>query len=269
MKKKIRITIKEIVEEKRRQIQEAKSLISIDQLRAGALKREKRSFRRAIVESKKVALIAELKKASPSKGLLAPDFNAARLTDLYSANGAAALSVLTEPAFFMGDLAYIVQARQRCDLPVLRKDFILEEYQVYESRHYGADCVLLIAALLTADQIADLVGLAHKLDMEALVEVHSFEDVEKTLVSNFDVIGVNNRNLKTMTVALSSSQALAAKIPEDAVKISESGIATREDIERLAEWGYQGALVGETLVIAADVGAKVRELAGFEMTFKA
>ena len=206
-------------------------------------------------------LIAEVKKASPSHGLLVADFDPLSIAFAYKSNGASALSVLTDERYFMGSLDYLVQvATQEPCLPVLRKDFIYHPYQVYEARAAGASAILLIAAMLAPEQLKDLRQLAQDLGMDALVEVHTLAEVEIALASDADLVGVNNRNLQDLSVNLETSHLLRASIPPEICMVAESGIHTRADVDRLGEIGVDAILVGEALVTAPDIAAKVREL---------
>lgn len=208
-----------------------------------------------------VSLIAEVKKASPSKGLLRPNFDPLELAEMYAANGAAAISVLTDEPYFQGSLAYIKHIRQRVtDVPLLRKDFIIHPYQVYEARAAQADALLLIAAVLEKQQMSDLLSLSRSLGMEALIEVHNQEELEGTLTLNPKLVGVNNRNLHDFSVDLNICLGLRPLVPVEICFVAESGIHTRADMMRLSAAGVDAALVGEALVTAADVGAKVRSL---------
>jgi indole-3-glycerol phosphate synthase len=218
-----------------------------------------------------VSLIAEAKKASPSKGLIREDFDAVALAREYEANGAAAISVLTDEHFFQGSLDYLSAVRRNVGLPVLRKDFVLDPYQVYEARAAGADAVLLIVAALddgdrsaerSRHSLAALHRLVQQLGMTALVEVHDEAELERALRVGPQVVGVNNRNLHTFEVDLETTARLRALIPADVVLVSESGVHTHDDVARLAAIGADAMLVGEALVRAADVGHKVRQLVG-------
>lgn len=207
-------------------------------------------------------LIAEVKKASPSKGLLCPDFDPARLAQGYAAGGAAALSVLTEPRFFQGDPSHLAVARRAGGLATLRKDFLFDPYQVVEARAIGADAVLLIVAILEDAVLRELLGLARALGMAALVEVHDAAELDRALVADATLIGVNNRNLRTFEVDLETTRRLRARIPRGRLVVSESGIHSPADVGRLREWEVDAMLVGESLVRSGDVAAKARELLG-------
>ncbi|MCP4537944.1 MAG: indole-3-glycerol phosphate synthase TrpC [Chloroflexi bacterium] len=209
-----------------------------------------------------VSLIAEAKKASPSKGLIREDFDAVALAREYEAHGAAAISVLTDEHFFQGSIDYLRAARRNVGLPVLRKDFVLDPYQVYEARAAGADAVLLIVAALSDDELKALHRLVQQLDMTALVEVHDEVELERALKIEPRVVGVNNRDLRTFEVDLETTARLRAFIPADVVLVAESGVHTPADVARLAGIGADAMLVGESLVRATDVGGKVRQLIG-------
>jgi indole-3-glycerol phosphate synthase len=215
---------------------------------------------------RRVRLIAELKRASPSKGILAPHLDLFQVADIYAQNGASAISVLTDEKFFMGKLKTLHELcfARKSELPLLRKDFIIDEVQLYESRVNGADAVLLIAAALTDDKhFADLHATALELGLTPLVEVHNEEETERTLkLKNIRLIGINNRNLATFEVSLETTEQIRPMIPSDVTVVAESGIFTAQDVERLAKANVDAILVGEALVTSGDIGAKVRELAG-------
>ena len=221
---------------------------------------ERRDFRRSLAE-RAPAIIAEIKKASPSKGLLAQNFDPVRLAREYQAGGAAALSVLTDEAFFQGSLADLAAARGVCGLPVLRKDFTLDENHVTEAAAGGADAILLIAAILEAGEIRGLSEQAAGYGMAALVEVHDERDLANALEAGAAIIGVNNRDLTTFEVTLETSLRLAPRIPAGILKVSESGIHSARDIQRLRAAGYQAFLIGEHFMKSDDPAAAVRALA--------
>jgi len=209
-----------------------------------------------------VSLIAEVKRASPSKGLLRADLDAAALARTYEESGASAVSVLTDRRFFGGGLDDLRAVRQSVTLPLLRKDFVLDPYQVYEARAAGADAVLLIVAALSDDSLDALYRLVRELGMTALVEVHGEAELQRALEIEPRVVGVNNRDLRTFEVSLETTARLRPLVPDDVVLVSESGVHTRADVERLAAIGADAMLVGESLVRAADVGHKIEQLLG-------
>jgi indole-3-glycerol phosphate synthase len=210
-----------------------------------------------------VAIIAEIKRASPSAGAIRKgSFDPAAIARQYEEAGAAALSVLTDEEFFAGKLRYLTAARAACSIPVLRKDFIIDEYQLHEARAAGADAALLIVAALEAAQLSDLLELAQSLGMTALVESHDEAELEVALGSGAEVLGVNNRDLRTFEVDLGTTERLAEMVPEGRVLVAESGVHTRDDVERLADAGADAALVGTALMRADDPGEALRRLAG-------
>ncbi len=211
----------------------------------------------------RIQLIAEVKKASPSRGIICPDFNPVEIAQTYADNGASAISVLTEAKYFQGSLNHlkdIGDALRNKRLPLLRKDFLCDSYQIYESRAYGADSLLLIVAIMKPEKLQELLDISHKLKMSCLVEVHNEAELETALGSGARIIGVNNRDLKTFTVDLTVTQRLRPLIPPDRRVVSESGIRNRSDMEKLKKWGVDAALVGESLMSAPNIAAKMREL---------
>jgi indole-3-glycerol phosphate synthase len=207
-------------------------------------------------------VIAEAKKASPSKGVLRPDFDPAAIARSYQRGGAACLSVLTDIDFFQGSDAYLQQARAACALPVLRKDFVIDPYQVWEARALGADCILLIAACLDDGLLDELNALARGLGMDALIEVHDGAELDRALRVDNPMVGINNRDLRTFEVALETTLDLMARIPAERLVVTESGIQGRQDIARLRGHGVNAFLVGEAFMRADDPGARLRELFG-------
>ncbi|MBA4397931.1 MAG: indole-3-glycerol phosphate synthase TrpC [Syntrophus sp. (in: bacteria)] len=220
-----------------------------------------RNFRSAI-GGKDCRIIAEVKRRSPSRGLLCREFDPAGIARVYQENGAAAVSVLTDREFFAGDKEHLIDIRAKVKLPLLRKDFIVDPCQIYETRLLGADAVLLIAAILETGQLGDYLAVTQDLGMSALVEVHDRQDLDKALAAGAGIIGINNRNLKTFVTDLQTSRDLIDAIPDDCIVVSESGIRTRADIETLTAAGIHAFLIGETLMQAADRGGKLRELLG-------
>ena len=208
------------------------------------------------------AVIAEVKKASPSKGVLRADFIPADIAQSYAEFGAACLSVLTDVQFFQGNVDYLKQARASCQLPVLRKDFMVDAYQIYESRAMGADAVLLIASCLSDAQMADFEAIAQSLDMAVLVEVHDQAELERALRLKTPLMGINNRNLKTFEVSLDTTLALRALVPTDRILVTESGIQTRDDVLRMGAAGVNAFLVGEAFMRAPEPGEALAALFG-------
>jgi indole-3-glycerol phosphate synthase len=210
-----------------------------------------------------VKLIAEVKKASPSRGVLRTDFNPVQIANIYASNGASAISVLTDYKYFMGRLEYLTQINSALGQnrpPLLRKDFIFDPYQIYESRACGADALLLIAAILTPEKLAELLELSHTLQMRCLVEAHNEEDIKKALESGAKIIGINNRDLRTFKVDLETTARLRSLIPDGRIVVSESGIKNRSDIQKLHNLRVNAVLVGETLVASTDIAAAIRKL---------
>ena len=217
----------------------------------------------AALRGNSVRLIAEVKKASPSKWIICPDFNPAAIAKIYADNGAAAISVLTEPKYFLGSPDYLRDIKKALadnPLPLLRKDFIIDPYQIYEARAYGADCVLLIVAILSPEKLAELLQLSRQLGMMNLVEVHNTAEAEIAVNSGAGIIGINNRDLSTFNVDLKTTSKLRSLIPPDRLVVSESGIKNRKDMEKLQEWRVNAALIGEALMTAPDIAAKMKEL---------
>jgi len=206
------------------------------------------------------AVIAEIKKASPSKGVIRENFDPAEIAKSYQQGGACCLSVLTDVDFFQGSDEYLKQARAACDLPVIRKDFIIDSYQVYEARAMGADCILLIVAVLTDQQMLLLYNLAHELGMDVLLEVHDEEELQKVLPLESDLIGINNRNLHTFETSLATTINLLTQIPDDRIVVTESGIHSIEHIQLMREHQVDAFLVGEAFMRADDPGAELKQL---------
>lgn len=208
------------------------------------------------------AVIAEVKKASPSKGLIRKDFDPAAIARSYEAGGAACLSILTDVDFFQGSNRYLGEARSACTLPALRKDFIVDPYQIYEARMIGADCILLIVAALEDGLMIEMANLAHELGMDVLMEVHDIDELERALQTDCELVGVNNRNLRTFDVSLDTSIELKAAIPPDRITVTESGIATRADVARMRGAGIETFLIGESFMREADPGAALKRMFG-------
>jgi indole-3-glycerol phosphate synthase len=223
-----------------------------------------RDFRAALQQAQGVGLIAEVKKASPSKGVIREDFNPVEIAQIYAGNGASCLSVLTDAPYFQGSLEYLRDIRQAVNLPLLRKDFIVDGWQIVESRAAGADAILLIVAALKPDELREFLQLSRDYGMAALVEVHDRDEMQEALDAGADFIGINNRDLHTFRTTLQTTLDLLADLPPDDSRliVSESGIFTRADVLKLQAAGVGAILVGEALMREADIGAKVRELLG-------
>ena len=255
--------LNEIITYKKEELASTKAGVPLSELQARiADAGPTKSFKSAIRRSKGEALklIAELKKASPSKGLIRSDFNPSEIASMYDKSPVAAISVLTESRYFQGSLEYLNQVRKRTEKPLLRKDFIVDEYQVYEARANSADALLLIVAALEKSHLADLYGLASELSLDCLVEVHNWKELDTALYCGADIVGINNRNLKTMDISLNITMSLLKDIPEDKVVVSESGIGSRADVELIEATRTDTILVGTTIMKADDIGAKINEL---------
>ena len=251
----------------RADVERRKALTSLETMRsrASAQSEAPRGFAAALMDaaaSGRMGLIAEIKKASPSGGLIRPDFDPPTLARAYAAGGATCLSVLTDAPFFQGSPEDFKAARAAVPLPVLRKDFILEPWQVYESRALGADCILLILAALTDESAVELEGLARALDMDVLAEVHDRRELDRALGLQTKLIGINNRNLKTLQTDIATTIELAQHVPPDRFLIAESGLRSHADLRRLAGLGVGAFLVGESLMRQDDVAAATRALLG-------
>lgn len=253
-----------IVAVKREEIATAIKRKSLAVVRADAesrvLTRDFVSAMRAQIAAGRPAVIAEIKKASPSKGVLRADFIPADIAQSYAEHGAACLSVLTDVQFFQGGVDYLKQARASCQLPVLRKDFLVDAYQVYESRAMGADAILLIAAMLDDAQMRDFEAIARSLDMAVLVEVHDAAELARALKLKTPLIGINNRNLQTFEVSLDTTLSLLREVPPERLTVTESGIHTREDVLRMGAAGVNAFLVGEAFMRAPDPGVALAAL---------
>lgn len=252
-----------IVDHKRTEIEAARNRVSFEDLQRqlpGAP--PVRDFVKSLRDHGPVGLIAEVKKASPSAGLIRPDFDPVGIARAYEAGGAACISVLTDEKFFQGHLDFLRAIRQEVSIPVLRKDFILDRYQILEGRVAGADCVLLIAECLTDAELADLYGYTRELGMHALIELYDPENLPRVLKVAPELVGVNNRDLRSFKVDLGHSTRLRDQVPRSILFVSESGIERRSDVETLQAGSVEAILVGETLMRSADIGVKVRELLG-------
>jgi len=220
-----------------------------------------RPFKEAISGGDGLNLIAEIKKKSPSFGRnFFRKLDIAGIANIYKKEGAKAMSVLTDKKFFSGSILHINEVKRAVDLPVLRKDFIIDEYQVYESRYFGADAILLIARVLSVDQIKSFMHLAKRINMDSVVEIHDELDLEKALLSNPEIIGVNNRDLDTLEVSIENTLKLIPKIPKDIITISESGISRNEDIEKIKKTGANAVLIGGAFLESGDITSRIREV---------
>ncbi len=251
-----------ICEAKREEIERLKRRDRRGLADAASLQRPPRGFRDALRAGEGVSLIAEVKKASPSAGVIRCDFDPVAVARAYEEAGAACISVLTDREFFQGAPDFLSQIRQRVELPLLRKDFMLEELQLTESRALGADAFLLIVAALEPKKLGTLMAAGRKLDMDALVEVHNGQELEAALEAEADLIGINNRDLHTFEVSLETTERLAPSVPDGVCLVSESGIKDHDDVLRLADCGVDAVLVGETLMRADDMATAVRALMG-------
>jgi len=252
-----------ILDSKRDEIERARQVTPLAEIRARALAAGPvRLFAAALEKAAAVgpAIIAEVKKGSPSKGIIRADFDPVAIACDYQSAGAAGLSVLTDREFFFGDLSYLQQIRDAVSLPLLRKDFIIDSYQVYESRAAGADAILLIAAALPEEKLEELTETAHELDLDVLFEVHDAEEMQLAHRLPVDLIGINNRNLRTFETDLAVTERLAPLAPPDRLLVAESGIADRDDIRRLQKSAVQTFLVGESLMRQQNVAARLGEL---------
>lgn len=260
--------LKKILAVKAEEIAAAKARLSVASLQAQveqdqALRSNLRGFEQAMrkrIAAGDPAVIAEIKKASPSKGVLRADFHPADIARSYAAHGAACLSVLTDEQFFQGSPAYLQAARAACDLPVLRKDFMIDTYQVYQARSWGADCILLIVAALELAQMQELEACAHALGMDVLVEIHGQDELDAALQLKTPLLGINNRNLRTFEVSLDNTLQLLDQLPADKLVVTESGILQRADVEIMRKANVHSFLVGEAFMRADNPGACLQQL---------
>ena len=256
--------LKKIIVRKEQEVLQAKDLISPDEIMEKAYdNRNTRDFFKALKDKadlKQNAIIAEIKKASPSKGVLRENFNPVEIAKSYEDHGAACLSVLTDKDFFQGDNQYLIDARSAVSIPVLRKEFIIEPYQVFESRVLGADCILLIAACLSDSQMEDLAMLAITLKMDVLVEVHDLEELKRTMQLRLPMIGINNRNLRTFEVSLKTTIDLLQELDDETLVITESGILTSDDVSLMRENNIHSFLVGEAFMRQDNPGKALQEI---------
>ncbi len=250
-----------IVAEKLDELEQRQKTDPLSELMPAIMERPSPLDLAAALVGDRLRLIAEVKRASPSKGVLCPDLDPVKLATTYAQCGAAAISVLTESRYFGGSRQDLEAIRHKLpNTPLLRKDFILKPYQILESRAWGADAVLLITAILDDDELEKLLSLSHTLGMQCLVEVHNQKELKRTLSHNIKIIGINNRNLDTMAVDINVTKKLRPLIPPGRIVVSESGIKGRGDVQKLREWKVDAVLIGEALVTASDVAAKIKEL---------
>jgi len=258
----VQMILQEIVKSTRLEFENSRRRLPLKELEKMAVEQPPPLDLASALRGDDVKLIAEIKKASPSSGIIRHDFNPIEIAKAYTENGAAAISVLTEPKYFQGSLDYIKQIGDALEdrrIPLLRKDFIFDPYQVYQSRAYGADSLLLIVAILEAGELRKLLSLSHQLSMKCLVEVHNKDELEVALGSDAGIIGINNRDLSTFEVDMATTERLRPFIPSDRIVVSESGIRNKNDMEKLKEWGVNAALIGEALMTSPDIAKKMRE----------
>ena len=253
-----------IIAVKKKEVAHLKQTMPLSELKASIRDfPASRDFHKAVSGSQ-CAIVAEIKKRSPSKGILREDFDPVQIASIYEKNGAAAISVLTDREFFGGDNAFLANIKESVRIPLLRKDFIIDPHQIYETRYLRGDAVLLIAAILEEEELREYICLTETLGLSALVEVHSREELDKALAAKASIIGINNRNLKTFTTDLNTSFDIAPHIPADRIIISESGIHSRQHVEILMKAGIHAFLIGESLMCAPNIGLKLNELCGRE-----
>ncbi len=259
--------LKNIVAHKREEVAAARLTASIDEMkvRISDLEDIPRGFERHLreaVASNWTAIIAEVKKGSPSKGVIREEFDPLEIAEIYQNNGATCLSVLTDEKFFLGHLRFLALIREQVGLPMLRKDFIIDPFQVYEARAAGADAILLIASILEPQQIVDLAGIAREQHLDVLLEVHDEQEMEVACKTDIGLIGVNNRNLRTFVTDLGTTERLSKILPAGRLLVTESGINSRADIKKLHAAGAGAFLIGEAMMREDDIGAKLQELLG-------
>lgn len=256
--------LQKIINTKLEEIEARSKVVTLDQLKKQAESADDvRGFTQALLNKNTVnqsAVIAEIKKASPSKGVIREDFNPAEIAKSYAEGGAACLSILTDEQYFQGHTDYLIAARAACDLPVIRKDFIIDDYQVYEARAMSADCILLIVAALNDQQLNHLHELAQSLGMDVLVEVHNKEEMERALTLDLRMVGINNRNLKTFETSLYTTLNLKAMVPKGCLLVTESGILSDNDIRFMRDHEIDAFLVGEAFMRADDPGESLKSL---------
>lgn len=252
----------EIVEKRKIQLEREKAAADIETVKKAAerLDRQCISFKNALAKPDRLSVISEVKKASPSKGLIQPNFDPVKIAKEYETCGADAVSCLTEEHYFQGSSEYFKAIRQAIGLPMIRKDFIIDEYQIYEARLMGADAILLIAAVLDDEKLKRFGDTARSLGLDILAETHDESELERVLALDFDIIGINNRNLKTFEVKLETTARLAGMIPEGKVIVSESGIRDNTDMKTVRSYGADAVLIGETLMRSGNIGATLTAL---------
>lgn len=256
--------LKEIILKKKQKIELEKQNLPEEELKAKIQGMpQTRPFMEAINKPRQISLIAEIKKASPSKGVIRENFNLQEIAAIYKEAQVQAVSVLTEEDYFLGNISYINEVKSIIDVPVLRKDFILDPYQIYESRLCGADAVLLIADLLSKDKLAELLEIAESLGLDCLVEAHSEKELKKVLKLKAPIIGINNRDLRTLEVDLKTTEKLFTLIPKDKVVVVESGLKEYKDILFLKILGVHAVLIGEAFMSAENIGRKIEEVMGW------
>ncbi len=264
--------LKDIIVQKRKDLEELKSRFPLSRLRDAVEHKERqnaRSFRKAVSNARHLNLICELKKASPSEGIIREDFQPLRIAGTFEYAGAAAISILTEPHFFKGRPSYLKTVRQVTTIPLLRKDFILESYQIYETALLEADAFLLIASILTEEELKNLIELGRKLGMDALVETHSEDDLKKALGAGAEILGINNRNLMDLSVDPNRAKRLLQHIPKGPAVVVESGFRTHDELMEYKSLGVHTFLIGTVLMKADDIASKIQELLGSAHKWKA
>jgi indole-3-glycerol phosphate synthase len=251
--------LNKIITRKRDEIKWRKQAVPLATLKERIAQREAPLDLAAALRGEPVRLIAEVKRASPSRGILCPDFDPVALATGYARGGAAAISVLTEENYFGGSLDHLMAIREAVKLPLLRKDFIFDPYQIYETAAYGADALLLIVSILSQEQLSQLLSLSHSLSLKCLVEIHNEAEADRALAAGAEIIGINNRDLRTFETDINTTRRLRPLMPRGQIVVSESGISSRHDIKKLRQWRINAVLIGEALVTAADIPAKIRE----------
>lgn len=248
-----------IVADKRKEVDLKKSLVTVQQLEHSVMMERTSVSLAAVLQKSNTGIIAEHKRRSPSKSVINQSLNVQDVAKGYAEAGVCGMSVLTDGKYFGGSLDDLVLARASVNIPLLRKEFIIDEYQIVEAKAYGADVILLIAAILSRDEIKSLSETAKSLGLDVLLEVHNEEELQKSIMPSLDMLGVNNRNLKTFEVSLETSKSLSEQIPDDFVKVSESGISSIEAIQELKPYGYQGFLIGENFMKTDDPGTNAKK----------